>query len=347
MAKDGLIFAIALVIAAAGLDLAIGDPRWAPHPVQLMGSVIEKMRQKVEKLAGDNAFALRLGGIFITSILILISGISGWLLERLALPNSPLPRALGSIIVVIFLASTLAARSLRTSVFAVLKALPNNLDNEQLQPARRKLSQIVGRDVWKLNKSEIIRASAETASENSVDGIFAPLFWMFFGAALWNISTALPGPLAFSLIFKASSTIDSMLGYLHGRLKWLGMAGARLDDLLTWLPCRAVLLTLPIVSQPLNKLPTLVIAAWVDGSKYKSPNSGISEAIFGHCARVRMGGENYYQNNLVNKPLIAKDAPAATIESIGKLLELSIKLELFWIASIMLISFSLKIIIIQ
>ena len=42
-----------------------------------------------------------------------------------------------------------------------------------------------------------------------------------------------PGPLALAWGFKASSTLDSMLGYRSGRLRWLGTAGARLDDLLT------------------------------------------------------------------------------------------------------------------
>ena len=37
------------------------------------------------------------------------------------------------------------------------------------------------REVKNLNKAQILRATAETASENSVDGVFAPLFWMMFG----------------------------------------------------------------------------------------------------------------------------------------------------------------------
>lgn len=50
-------------------------------------------------------------------------------------------------------------------------------------------------------------------------------------------------------IFKASSTIDSMLGYKEGKLKWLGFTGAKLDDLMVWLPSRIVLITLPFLLQ--------------------------------------------------------------------------------------------------
>ena len=42
----------------------------------------------------------------------------------------------------------------------------------------------------------------------------------------------LPGPLSLAWGFKAASTLDSMLGYRRGRLRWLGTAGARLDDAL-------------------------------------------------------------------------------------------------------------------
>ena len=41
---------------------------------------------------------------------------------------------------------------------------------KNIKQARRNLSKIVGRDVQNLNPDEILRATAETASENSVDG---------------------------------------------------------------------------------------------------------------------------------------------------------------------------------
>ncbi|MDG1059596.1 MAG: cobalamin biosynthesis protein, partial [Synechococcus sp. cluster3_bin.96] len=238
------------MIVAAGLDLLVGDPRWCPHPVVAMGRFITGLRQWIEAWAGDRPFCLRAGGVLITFVLVLGSGATGWLLERLLLPQSPLPQPLAALLVVIALASALAARSLRDSVLAVLQALPD------LPSARDRLSWIVGRDVSQLDQNDILRASAETASENAVDGLFAPLFWMLIGAALWKAGfNQGPGPLALAWAFKASSTLDSMLGYKHGRLRWLGTAGARLDDLLTWLPCRTVLITLPLVSMRWSQWP--------------------------------------------------------------------------------------------
>ncbi len=203
--------------------------------------------------------------------------------------------------------------------------------------ARNKLSHIVGRDVEKLSKEDILRATAESASENAVDGIFAPLFWMMLGTFFWKISTALPGPLTMAWLFKASSTIDSMIGYRFGKLKWLGQSGAKLDDALTFIPCRLVLLTLPLVSKNWIKAPSLIRAAWADGVKDISPNSGLSEAIFAHCANIRMGGINTYKNSYISKPLLAINSPPASKKGIKKILRLHLKLEIIWILAMIVI----------
>jgi len=316
------------VIVAAGLDLLVGDPRWSPHPVVAMGRVITGLRHWVERWAGDRPFPLRAGGALITLVLVVGSGGTGWLLERLILPQSPLPHPLATVLLVLALASALAARSLRDSVLAVLQVLPD------LPSARDRLSWIVGRDVSQLDQDDILRASAETASENSVDGLFAPLFWMLIGAGLWQAGFSQgPGPLALAWAFKASSTLDSMLGYKHGRLRWLGTAGARLDDLLTWLPCRLVLITLPLVSLPWTQWPTTVRVSAADGRPDPSPNAGLSESIFAHCADVQMGGLNRYGNTWISKPVLSAQSGKATAEGVRKLLNLSLKLEASWLVA--------------
>ena len=202
---------------------------------------------------------------------------------------------------------------------------------------RQKLSLIVGRDVDNLDINEILRALAETASENSVDGIFAPLFWMFLGTIFWEFNQSMPGPLAMAWIFKASSTIDSMLGYKEGTLKWLGFTGAKLDDLMVWIPSRIVLITLPFCCKPKKSIFKTINYSWKDGIIDSSPNSGISEAIFAYCAEVKMGGVNYYKGQKRLKPIIAKTYPKASINSVRKILGLSLRLELFWLLGFYLI----------
>ena len=313
------------VVAAVGLDWLIGDPLWLPHPVVVMGWWIQTLRARLESWAGERPPQLHLAGLLITLILISGTALSGWFVERLT-QQAP---HLGWPLLVIALASALAGRSLRQSVMAVLKALPPNAANE-LTSARERLSRIVGRDVHQLDAAGIIRACAETASENAVDGIFAPLAWMAAGCFLWSLNSAAPGPLALAWAFKASSTLDSMLGYREGRLRWLGTAGARLDDVLTWLPCRLVMATLPLVSRPWWQWWSLVLAAERDGASDPSPNAGRSEAIYAHCTGVRLGGRNRYSGGWIEKPVLAADQLPATKTSVERILQLNLYLQGLW-----------------
>lgn len=321
------------MIAAAGFDWLIGDPLWSPHPVVWMGRSIHWLRQRLEPWAGDRPRALRLSGGLITAALVLTSASAGWLIERLWLQSSGLWQWAAGVILIVALASALAARSLHDSVMAVVKALPAKGDEEPTL-ARERLSWIVGRETKQLSGNEILRAAAETASENAVDGVFAPLFWMLVGVALWSAGwLQSPGPLALAWGFKASSTLDSMLGYRRGRLRWLGTAGARLDDALTWLPCRLVMVTLPLISRSWWFWPSLVRAAERDGAADPSPNAGRSEAIYAHCAGVEMGGWNRYGDTWIEKPLLGAGGAQADPRGVRTILSLSARLEWMWLAA--------------
>ena len=319
------------VLLAALIDRLIGDPLHWPHPVMVMGWWIQRLRLLAERLAGDTAWMLRVAGVVITVVMVGTSALCGWLVEQLALGRW-MDQATWLMVpfqslLVISLASALAGRSLEQAVKAVLEALNGN--DEIL--ARQRLQWIVGRDTRELNSDEILRAAAETAAENSVDGLFAPLFWMLLGLLTWSLFPAGPGPLALAWGFKAASTLDSMLGYKRERLRWLGTAGARLDDLLVWLPCRLVMLTLPLVSRPWSVWWELVRAAERDGVPDPSPNAGRAEAIYAHCAGVRLGGRNRYGDRWVEKPLLAGHQPPADSAAILRILACTRRLEALWL----------------
>ncbi len=307
-----------------------------------MGLLISRLRSWAEKWSNNRLWALRLCGFLITASLVLVSGLSGWIIERLAMPNSLIPQELGIAILLIALASGLAARSLQEGVQAVLNEIPLNSKNPSLFSAREKLSLIVGRDVHNLDKHEILRAAAETTSENSVDGIFAPLFWMLIGATLWEILPQAPGPLALVWIFKASSTLDSMIGYRNGSLRWLGTAGARLDDMLTWIPCRIVVITLPLLTQPWKLIPQLLCKVWEEGSHDSSPNSGMSQAIFANCGKVQMGGINNYKGHSITKPILAAETPIASHRGVKRLLKMSLQLQIAWLTGSILMALAIE-----
>ena len=167
-----------------------------------------------------------------------------------------------------------------------------------------------------------------------MDGLFAPLFWMLVGAGLWcGGALAGPGPLALAWGFKAASTLDSMLGYRRGRLAWLGTAGARLDDLLTWLPCRLVALSLPLAAARPERSLAWFWEALKQGASDPSPNAGVSQAAYALAAGVRLGGTNRYADGLKTKPLLAPLNPAADGEAVQRMLRLSTRLELIWLSA--------------
>lgn len=326
-----------LVPAAATLDRLVGDPRDWFHPVQAMGAVISGLRGPAEAWAGDSPGRLRLAGVAITLVLVGGSGAAGWAVERLAvgLPAVGVPLLLAG------LASALAGRSLEQAVNAVLEALPSETaasgpePADRLEPARERLRWIVGRQVDGLPEAELLRAAAETAAENAVDGLFAPLFWMLAGALLLVAAPAgapWPGPLALAWAFKAASTLDSMLGYRRGRLRWLGTAGARLDDLLVWLPCRLVVLTLPLVCVGPAHWWGRVRASLRDGAPDPSPNAGVSQAAFAHAAGVELGGWNHYSEGWRQKPRLAIGQAPPDRAAVETILELSRRLTLVWLA---------------
>jgi len=331
MTPNPPVLASAGILAAVLLDRCIGDPLHWPHPVVVMGWWITRLRQWAEAWAQDSPPRLRLSGLGITLMLVSGSLLSGWWLEQLAqgrwISEQTWLMLAAQLLMVIGLASALAGRSLEQAVMAVLSALASN--NPAL--ARQRLQWIVGRDTSELNPDAILRAAAETAAENAVDGLFAPLFWMLVGLVVWQINPCWPGPLALAWGFKAASTLDSMLGYRTGRLNWLGTAGAKLDDLLVWPACRLVMISLPMVSAPWKRWPQLVSAAERDGKHDPSPNAGRAEAIYAHCAGVRLGGVNRYGDRWVSKPLLAAAQPTPNREGVKRILHFSRRLELAWL----------------
>jgi adenosylcobinamide-phosphate synthase len=266
---------------------------------------------------------LRGAGTAVALLTVAVAALAGWGIEQLARRWPPL----GLPLLLVGLASALAGGSLERAVRAVLERL------DEPEEARSRLAWIVGRDVDGLDREGILRAAAETASENAVDGLFAPLFWMLTGSALWALAPTAPGPLCLAWIFKAASTLDSMLGYRQGRLRWFGSAGARLDDVLTWLPCRLVALSLPLAALRPHRLPAWFQAALADGRPDPSPNAGVSQAAYAHATGVRLGGINHYGGVERHKPILAAMGRAPGREDVERFLSLSWRLEILWLVA--------------
>ncbi|MGB9082811.1 MAG: adenosylcobinamide-phosphate synthase CbiB, partial [Desulfuromonadaceae bacterium] len=219
---DSLVIFLALLI-----DLAIGDPRWLPHPVVAIGRLIHRLDGALR----HKRLNQRLAGVLLLLLVVICSAGTTWILLQALVSLLPLA---GWIAAVVLSSTCLAARSLHKESARVASALQAG----DLPTARRYLSFIVGRDTEGLEEPDIWRAVVETVAENTSDGIIAPLFWLTIG-----------GPVA-AIAYKAVSTLDSMVGYRNRRYLKMGWASARTDDLLNYIPARLSAMLL-VVAAPL------------------------------------------------------------------------------------------------
>ncbi|WP_353929001.1 adenosylcobinamide-phosphate synthase CbiB [Okeanomitos corallinicola TIOX110] len=306
---------IYILIIAALLDYLIGDPWGWPHPVQVMGLTISGFSNFVFKYA-QNPQVQRFAGIVLAIILIVGSGLSGWLMVQIARWLHPL---LGIVVESILLASCFALHSLRKAAVDVIQPLTMG----KLDSARQILSNYVGRDTENLSEADILRAVLETVTENATDGVIAPLFYAIVGGVIPFV-----GLVPFALAYKASSTLDSMVGYRSAPYTDIGWFSAKLEDFLTWFPCRLTVITLAISS--LKPLYVWRICCR-DAVKDPSPNSGWSECAYAATLGVQVGGINFYGGVAKHKPLLGDAINPITSDSIDKALQLTRYSFLLWL----------------
>jgi len=238
------------------------------------------------------------------------------------------------------LSSCLASKSLTSSVKEISSLINNKTtDQKTEQLVREKVQRIVSRDVSSSSLEHLLRSSTESLTENSVDGIFGPLFWIFIGIFFMKFSIFLPGPLSLGFSYKAISTLDSMIGYKYDYFRYLGFFSAKIEDFFTFLPSRLVLISLPLVSSKVNEYGSIIKKSYLDGKRYDSPNAGISEAIFAYISGIKLGGESKYNNEIIEKPIINATGDDCTEGKINLICQLILKLQFLWIIIFVLIYF--------
>ncbi|MBF2026197.1 MAG: cobalamin biosynthesis protein [Oscillatoriales cyanobacterium C42_A2020_001] len=307
--------AVLILVIAAFLDYLIGDPWNWWHPVQGMGWVITRYSEVAWKWL-KSPVTLRLAGIGLAVGLVAGSSGLGWAIATLTSRVHPL---LGVTIQSVLLASCFAGRSLREAATEVLDPLQAG----DLEQARSRLRLYVGRDVEHLQEPEILRAVLETVTENATDGVLAPLFYALLGALIPGV-----GSLPLALGYKAASTLDSMVGYRTPPYTDLGWCSAKVDDGLTWVPCRLVVLTLSFVSGKPHQVWRICQR---DAPQDPSPNSGWSECVYAAILDVQLGGVNYYKGVAKPKPLLGDPVQEIAPAHIYKALHLTRVCFLIWL----------------
>lgn len=280
------------------LDLILGDPERFPHPVRIIGKLISLLEKKLYPYDKKIFF----GGVTaITTIMIT------FLVSYLIVSVS-------EIFEIILLYTTLATKCLADEGIRVYKILKKG----DIEEAKEKLAYLVSRDTETMKKKDIVRSVLETISENSIDGVIAPMFYAFVGSyfSIKEISLAIP----FAMAYKSINTLDSMLGYKNEKYLRFGKISAKIDDLANFIPARlGGMIFIPLASALIgyNYKESLRIFLR-DRKNHASPNSGHGESAFAGALGVQFGGKTKYFGTWYNKPTIGEKTKEFTISDILK-----------------------------
>ncbi|MBN1323024.1 MAG: cobalamin biosynthesis protein [Methanotrichaceae archaeon] len=255
--------ALDVFLLAVALDLFLGEPPAAVHPVVLIGRLITALRRRFSPT--------RLHGAILAASVVLASAVAGHLVVAIAGLAFP---GLAIILSAYLLKSTFAIRSLLQTSREIGLAIRDDLGE-----AKRMLPALVSRDASSLTERQAASAVIESLSENYVDAVLSPIFYYLLFSPLGLGIEA-------SLAFKAMSTMDSMLGYRTPDLRELGWASARLDDLANWIPAR---ISPPIIAaaRPLRAIAALRSSFLWHGVT-PSPNSGWPMAAAAGALGIRL-----------------------------------------------------------
>lgn len=293
-----------LLLFALALDWLIGDPRWLPHPVRAMGAATSFLDRKLNRPArGERTLVVR--GL-ITALA--IGGGSAGIGAALSAIAAAIPY--GWAIEVVLAAMMLAQRDLFDHVRRVGVALRR----EGLAGGRKAVGHIVGRDVAVLDEHGVARAAIESCAESYGDGVVAPAFWYLL--------LGLPGLFA----FKAISTMDSMIGHDTPRHRAFGMAAARLDDAVNWIPARlaGALLALAALFVPGGSARQGFRIMLRDHGKHRSPNAGWTEAAAAGALGLALMGPRRYGGEVSADPWLGDGRARATAADIRRTLYLHV-----------------------
>jgi adenosylcobinamide-phosphate synthase len=267
-----------VVFVAVALDVTVRNPRWMPHPVRGIGRLYTACERFARRMGGSRLA----GALMLLLAMCIVSAIVGGLLD--------LPYGVGLLAAVWLSWTGLALGELLHEsgrTLALIEA--GSLDEAQIA-----VGMLVTRATDGMDEKTLCRTLAETLSENLNDAFIAPFFWL-----------QCTGPLGL-WIYKAVSTMDSMWGYKTERWLRLGWAGARLDDILAYIPARLTAFFY-FISAPLAKIPPRW-PGWehvaMQAKMMESPNAGWPMAAAAWLHGAAMGGTAIYDGLPVKKPLL-------------------------------------------
>jgi len=281
---------IILILAlAVALDLALGDPPNAVHPVAWMGKVISFL----EKVGhGHRPVPVFLYGLVMTLFTMSLFIIPAYFilvyLEGLHL-------AAYIVVAAWLLKCTFSIKGLKHAALGVKKLL----QDDKLDKARFDLRVLVSRNTGNLPRPLLVSAAVESVAEGVCDSLVAPLFYfVLFGV---------PGAIGYRVV----NTIDSMIGY-HGKYEYLGKFASRLDDVLNFIPARLTALLLVFTAFLMKRNGrNSWRTALREHTRTESPNAGWPMAAMAGALNAQLEKAGHYKLGKENAALVPETIDAA------------------------------------
>lgn len=292
-----MIFLVAILPILIGflLDAVLGDPYNMPHPIRLIGKLISSLENRIRS---NQRLTARKGGALLSIIVLVISTITPLLFLCFFYWINTW---LGIIFEGIMCYYLLAAKCLKLESMKVYNCLKNN----DIEGARYAVSMIVGRDTKSLDTTGITKAAVETVAENTSDGVTAPMLYIAIGGA------------ALGFFYKASNTMDSMIGYKNEKYIEFGRFAAKLDDILNFIPSRLTALFMILSAHCIGFDGKEAYRIWKrDRLNHASPNSAQTEAVCAGALNIQLAGDAYYFGKLCRKKTIGDDTRPTEAEDI-------------------------------
>ncbi len=263
---------LVVLLGSLILDLLLGEPPEFFHPVVWMGRMIDSLK---ERFGGfDNRKVS--GSLVALTIAFGSGGLTYLLLEFIIVVWKPLALLAG----IYLMKSTISIRSL----LGVARKVGEKIESDS-DLAREELLALVGRDRSDLSRAEMRSATIESLFENLVDSVITPYFYFFLGSLVdFKIGVTL------AVAYKGINTIDSMLGYRTEGLLDFGSFGARLDDLLNWVPSRFAIWFIALGAFS----PRPAVVAFKEWDATPSPNSGWPMAAAAGALKVKLVKRDTY-----------------------------------------------------
>jgi adenosylcobinamide-phosphate synthase len=272
---------ISIIALAVAIDLALGDPPDAAHPVAWMGKVILFMEKRGVKSGATGQFIYGVGMTLLITALFVIPAY--FILLYLGKLNDVAYIVLAAIL----LKSTFSIRGLRRAAVKIKRLL----EDEKLDETRFELRALVSRDTQGLPEPRLVSAAVESVGEGTGDSLVAPLFYFLF--------LGVPGAIGYRVV----NTMDSMIGY-HGKYEYLGKFAARLDDVLNFIPARLAALLLVLAATLQRNGRRAWRAARREHRKTESPNAGWPMAAMAGALDARLEKVGHYALGEGKAPLV-------------------------------------------